>query len=190
MAMPFLRKTAARDPLPVTMSGVRMGERLLQIDINDPRVAGMLAAKVGLSGHAAMAVTDEAAAARARAAIADAGVLADVHVTGFDALPVPSDSFDVLVVHNAQNRLAGMDELVRSAAAREWHRVLRPGGRLVVIEAGTKTGLAALLRPAPKRDSCYDASGGTVNVLEAAGFRPVRMLGDREGYAFVEGMKT
>ena len=62
----FLRKSK-QAPLPVAMSGVRMGERVLQIGIDDPAVAGALAAKVGLSGHAAMALTGEPDAVKARA---------------------------------------------------------------------------------------------------------------------------
>ena len=53
------------EPLPVTMSAVRMGERVLQIGVDDPTIASAIAAKVGLSGNAAIAVTDERDAARA-----------------------------------------------------------------------------------------------------------------------------
>jgi ubiquinone/menaquinone biosynthesis C-methylase UbiE len=188
--MPFLRKTTARDPLPVTMSGVRMGERLLQVGVNDARLAGVLAAKVGLSGHAAMIVRDESAATRARAGIADAGGLVDLHVSPLDTLPFPPDGFDAIVVHNMDNLLASINGAQRAAVVGEWRRVLRMGGRIVVIEGGTRSGLGALLRPAPKADADYERNGGTIATLEAAGFRPVRLLGDREGYKFIEGLKT
>ena len=62
----FLRKVAACEPLAVAMSGVRLGERLLQIGVDDPPLLGALAAKVGLSGHAAVVTLDERSA-RARA---------------------------------------------------------------------------------------------------------------------------
>ncbi len=39
----FLRKTRI-EPLPVTMSAVRMGERVLQIGVDDPAVASAIAA--------------------------------------------------------------------------------------------------------------------------------------------------
>ena len=188
--MPFLRKTAARDPLPVTMSGVRMGERLLQVGVNEARLAGLLAAKVGLSGHAAMVVPDEAAATRARAGIDDAGVLVDLHVSPLDTLPFPPAGFDAMVVHNVENLLASLTGAQRAAAVGEWRRVLRMGGRIVVIEGGTRSGLRALLRPGPTADPDYERSGGTIATLEGAGFRPVRLLGDREGYKFIEGLKT
>ena len=187
----FLRKpTTRRDPLPVTMSGVRMGERVLQIGVGDPRVAGAIAAKVGLSGHAAMVVADDAAAARARDGIADAGGLVDLQVTSSDRLPFDDGSFDALVVHNMDLGLAAQDAERRGVRLAEWRRVLRDGGRLVVIEAGTRTGLGALLRPGPKADAAYEERGGTVAALQAAGFKPVRLLGDREGFKFIEGLKT
>src|SRR5439155_8639894 len=97
----FLRKTktARSEPAAVIMSGVRMGERLLQLGVDDARLAGVLAAKVGLSGHAAIAVADEASGERARDAAADAGVLVDVRVTPLDALPFPDACLDVVIVH-------------------------------------------------------------------------------------------
>ncbi len=42
----FLRKSNLVR-LPVVMSGVKMGERVLQIGIDDPSLAGAIAAKVG-----------------------------------------------------------------------------------------------------------------------------------------------
>ena len=36
----FLRKTKSTEPLPIVMCGVRMGERVLQIGIDDPSLAG------------------------------------------------------------------------------------------------------------------------------------------------------
>ena len=59
----FLRQsTVGREPLAIAMSGVRMGERLLQIGMDTPVVSGLLAAKPGLSGESAMVVPDDATA--------------------------------------------------------------------------------------------------------------------------------
>ena len=70
----FLRKSKTdTEPLPMTMSGVRMGERLLQIGVDDPKLRRRDGAKVGLSGSASVAVSDEAAAARARGGAARRG---------------------------------------------------------------------------------------------------------------------
>ena len=67
--------------------------------------------------------------------------------------------------------------------------MLRAGGRIVVIEAGRRGGLAGLLRPAPD-ESGYQASGGAVAALTTAGFRAARLLAEREGYRFTEAMKS
>ncbi len=64
----FLRRsTHARDPLAVAMSGVRLGERVLQVGVDDARLVGLIAAKTGLSGSAACVVADEQQAAKAKA---------------------------------------------------------------------------------------------------------------------------
>src|SRR5687768_14744449 len=104
----FLRKPNL-ERLPVAMSGVRMGERVLQIGVADAWLVGAIAAKVGLSGHAAIAVSDEHQAARARAGTAAAGALADVQTTRA-ALPFDEETFDVVVVHAAAMSQALADQ--------------------------------------------------------------------------------
>ena len=66
----FLRKSSVgSEPLSVTMSGVRLGERALQIGLDDPNIAALIAAKTGMTGQASLVVGDEAAAASARDAV-------------------------------------------------------------------------------------------------------------------------
>ena len=189
---PFnFRRKLEREPLAVTMSGVRMGERVLQIGVNDPRLAGAIAAKAGLSGHAAMAVADQTAAERANQGAIEAGRLIDVHVTPLDRLPFPEHAFDVVIINAMDGLLDRLEEMPRTQLLRECRRVVRDGGRVVSIEAGPRAGLGALLRRGSHEpDSAYLASGGTVSALQTAGFRPVRLLAEREGYRFVEGLKT
>jgi ubiquinone/menaquinone biosynthesis C-methylase UbiE len=187
----FLRKSnVEREPLPVTMTGVRMGERVLQIGLADARLTSMLAAKPGLSGHAALVVADDATADRARAVAAEAGLLVDVHVAPMHALPIPDHSFDVVIVHDAAGVLGPLAAPARTQAMADSARVLRGGGRLIALEAGTATGIRALLHRTPPPDPAYEASGGTAAVLQTAGFRAVRVLADRDGYRFIEGLKT
>jgi len=187
----FLRKSnVEREPLPVTMTGVRMGERVLQIGLAEPRLASLLAAKPGLSGHSALVVHDERQAERARAVAAEAGLLIDVHIAPMHALPIPAGTFDVVIVHDAAAALAPLAASARTQAMAEGARVLRSGGRLIALEAGTASGLRGMLRRTPPTDPAYDASGGTSAVLEAAGFRAVRLLADRDGYRFIEALKA
>lgn len=182
----FLRKSNL-ERLPIAMVGVRMGERVLQIGVDDPSLAGSIAAKVGLSGQAAIAVADEAAASKARSAAGKAGVLVDVQITSVQTLPFADADFDVVVINGMGGLLSKADESARGSVLRETARVLRSGGRVVVIEAGPRQGLSALLRPA-RSNPAYDAKGGAAGALALAGFRS-RVLAQREGYRFTEGLK-
>jgi len=171
------------------MSAVRMGERVLQIGVDDPAVASAIAAKVGLSGNAAIAVTDERDAARAHGAAANAGVLVDVKVSPLAPLPFDNDAFDLIIVHSVRGLLSSLDPNLRVEAMREWHRVVRRGGRVMTIEPGAVSGIKSLIQPR-RSDDGYEGRGGVVGALEVAGFRPVRLLADREGYKFAEGIKS
>ena len=182
----FLRQsTVGREPLAIAMSGVRMGERLLQIGMDTPVVTALLAAKPGLSGESAMVVPDDATAVSAKRAAENAGALVNIRVHALDALPFDRQAFDLVVVHNREGQLANMGD-TRTRALQECRRVIRPGGRIIVIDKGTPSGLAAIFqsRKGP------EARALTVETLEAAGFRSVRPLGDRDGFSFVEGIKA
>jgi SAM-dependent methyltransferase len=175
----FLRK-ANLERLPVAMSGVRMGERALQIGVDDASLVGAIAAKVGLSGHAAVVVTDDRQAARARAGAAAAGALADVHTTQ-TTLPYEDDAFDVVVVHAAAVAHAFAHQ--GAALLSDSRRVLRAGGRIVVIE-GRGRGWMRRVRPAALAELA-----AVLQALASAGFRGARLLAEREGYRFVEAVK-
>jgi ubiquinone/menaquinone biosynthesis C-methylase UbiE len=177
------------DPLAVSMAGVKLGERLLQIGVDDATLAGQLAAKTGLSGTAAHMVSSDDDAVRVNRGAKKVGVLVEVRVGAVDRLPFEDAAFDLVVIHSVSGQLAAAGSDQRAATLREAHRVLRPGGRLVAIEAGTVTGLRSVLRSAPRAQAAYDAQGGTAAALGLAGFGAVRDLGDREGLKFVEGLK-
>ena len=180
----FIRKSTL-ERLPVAMSGVGMGERALQIGIDDPSLAGAIAAKVGLSGHAAIVVTDDRAAAKAHAAAATAGVLVDVQVTPFDSLPFPSDSFDAIVLHADADALPPLEGTAAVEMLREGRRVLRTGGRILVVEGGPRRGVGGWFRS--RQPPLHP--GAVAGALGAAGFRAARLLAEREGYRFTEGLK-
>ena len=187
----FLRKAKLdTEPLPIKMSGIRMGERLLQIGVDDPKLLAAMALKIGLSGSTSVVVQDETSAARARASAAAAGTLIDLHVTPIDRLPFPDAAFDVVVLHGVGGLLRVLAAEGRAGSAlSEVRRVLRHGGRIIAIEPGPRSGVAGLLRR-HRPDPQYEASGGPVAALQAAGFRPARVLWEREGYRFTEGLKA
>jgi len=183
----FLRQTTVgREPLAVAMSGVRMGERVLQIGMDTPEVTAVLAAKPGLSGESSMVVPNDATAVSARRAAEKAGALVNIRVHDLENLPYDPQSFDLVVVHNRSGQFASLNEAQRSRALQECRRVLRSGGRIVVIDQGTPTGLTAIFKS--RKDP--ESAAVTVRELGTAGFRSVRPLGDRDGYSFVEGMNA
>ncbi len=185
----FLRKSTPRDPLAVEMTAARMGERLLQVGADDRTLPGALAVKVGLSGEAASTVPDAATAALARQAAERAGALMDVHVGLEPPLPYATDHFDLVVCHSQQGLLSARPADARVALLADLRRVLRPGGRILVLEAGQAEGLGRLTARGGDPES-YRSAGGAEPALREAGFKPVRLLVEREGIRFFEGLKA
>jgi ubiquinone/menaquinone biosynthesis C-methylase UbiE len=169
--------------LVIGMAGVKLGDCLLQVGCADGGQLGAIASKVGLSGRAVAVVPDDAAAVRARKGAAAAGVLVEVEVAPPASLPLDDASFDLAVIDDTAGLLGAMTESDRHGSARELLRVLRPGGRLIVIGRTPRTSLGSLLGKAP--GTAFDAGP----LLQDCGFRAVRNLAEREGLAFVEGVK-
>ena len=183
----FLKRN---DPylLVTSMTGVKMGDRLVQIGcVHGGRLAAV-AGKVGLSGRAVLIAPDDASAARARKSARDAGVLVEIDVAPPTRLPCDDGAFDLTVVDETSGLLATMPPEDRVAAIRELVRVLRPGGRCVLIGAVPRGGLGALLTRAQSGPP-FVASGQATIALEAEGFKSARLLAEREGLVFVEGIK-
>jgi len=182
----FLKR---QDPnvLVVGMAGAKMGDRLLHVACPNGTRMAALAAKVGLSGRAVAVVADEASAARARKGAEDAGVLVEIEIAPATRLPIDDASIDLAVVDDTGGAFAALTTEERGAAVRELARVVRPGGRTVIIGTGSATGLARLLGKATAPSFATSSDGGAA--LQNAGFRSVRTLAEREGLVFVEGVK-
>lgn len=170
------------DPLQVSMTGVRMGERFLQIGCDDRALLSGLAAKVGLSGTAAVASLDQASATRAAGVGAKVGALIDVRPIADEGLPFDDDHFDMIVVDDTHGAFGRLSDNSRASVLRDARRVVRPSGRIEVVEG---VGSGGLMARAVTRPSGYDV----VRDLKTAGFRPVRALAERDGYRFVEGLR-
>ena len=170
--------------LVVGMTGVQMGDRIAQIGCPEGGRLAAIAGKVGLSGRAVAVVPDEASAARARKAAAREGVLLELEIAPPTRLPEADAAFDLVVIDDTGGLLATMGADDRVAAVREALRLLRPGGRVMVIGSAPRAGLGALFtraQPAQRFDP--------TPALQAGGCKAVRVLAEREGLVFFEGMK-
>jgi ubiquinone/menaquinone biosynthesis C-methylase UbiE len=187
----FFNRFAKRDApfqLVVGMTGVKLGDRVVQIGCAHGGRLAAVAAKVGLSGRAVAIVSDEASAARAQKASADAGVLIEVERAPSTKLPIEDGSADLAIIDDTAGAFGAQRAEDRAATVRELARILRPGGRAMIIGAAPRQGLAALLSGGSHAPSLA-ASGEATKVLDADGFRGSRTLADREGLVFVEGIK-
>jgi hypothetical protein len=162
----------AMDPLHVSMTGARMGERFLQIGCSDRALLAGLASKVGLSGSASVVVNNSQEAKLAESIARKVGAL--IEVTTIDigqAWPFDQASYDMVVIDDTASEFWS-DELVGSGLRHAFGSV-RPGGRIEVV---TK-----IDTPHEKVDF--------VERLTEAGFKPVRILAERNGFRFVEGLR-
>jgi ubiquinone/menaquinone biosynthesis C-methylase UbiE len=168
------------------MAGLKIGKSVLQVYGSDHGLIAALAKVVGLSGQAyAVAQTQGDREAFERQA-ADAGVLVDVKVAEIVALPYDDDSLDFVVIKQV---LGGLTQNDRVLCLQQALRVLRPGGRCLVVDTAMRGGLGAVLSR-QSLDIRYVESGGAKHALEHEGFRGIRLLAERDGLSFVEGVKS
>ena len=183
--MPILKKLKGETDLRVSMAGLRLGDKVLQIGSGDPRLIAMLAAQVGISGQASALVPDDGGAAPISRAAQSRGVLVDVKVAPLRTPPFAQGWFDVVVIPALIGAMRPHERVGTLQGARQ---VLRVGGRCLVIEAAPRGGLGALFS-GRALDPHYRSQGGAEAALRAEGFKPVRTLAERQGLLFTEGVK-
>ena len=170
------------DPLQVSMTGVRMGERFVLIGCDDPVLLAGLGAKVGMSGVCAVVALDEHQAVRAKSAAARAGVLIELKISRDGEVPFGEAAFDMAVIDDTQGDFANRPAKLRATVLANVRMALRKSGRIEVVEGLGSSGLFAKATPRPQG---YDAA----KELEAAGFTPVRVLAEVTSFRFVEGLR-
>jgi len=183
--MPIFKKLKGESDLRVVMTGLQLGDKVLQIGGVEPGLIALLAAKVGLSGQASALVPNDPAADPIRRAAERHGVLVDVKIAPLRTPPFAQGWFDVVVVPEL---IGTMRPHERVGALQGLRHVLRVGGRCLIIETAPRGGLGALFS-GRSLDSHYRAQGGAESALRSEGFKPVRTLAEREGLLFTEGMK-
>jgi ubiquinone/menaquinone biosynthesis C-methylase UbiE len=178
--MKIFRQGPGPHHLAVSMIGVKLGDRLLQIGCGDGGLFAALAAKTGLTGRAVAIDSSDEAVARATRAAEREGVLVEISSAPLAPLPFATGSFDVVVLLDS---LRPLTPEARTALLAEVSKVLRAGGRAIIVEAAARSGLAALI--GPRSDPQYSAQ----EWLRSAGFKAVRIVAERDGQRFVEGVR-
>jgi ubiquinone/menaquinone biosynthesis C-methylase UbiE len=179
-------RDAARIDLPMSMAGIKLGDRVIVVGCGDARLVAAVALKAGLTGTACAIDESETRSQHAAAVALREGALVDTITAPWTSMPVDSESFDVAVVRDI---LAQLPPDRRPGCLAEVRRALRPGGRCLVIEPSARSGLGALIGR-HRVDPSYTAAGGALQALMAQGFHAVRTLAEREGLLFVEGVRA
>jgi hypothetical protein len=167
------------------MTGVRLGERLLQVGRGDPAFFAAAAGKTGLTGQASAVVESAQDAAALERAAAREGVLVEVVTAARGMWPQGEAAFDLAVVDG--NYILSLDGGGHSAVGAELRRVVRGGGRVLAIHrrSGGWRGFFGLEPAAP----AGAVAPQLTRFLDRAGFGPVRFLAAREGLTFVEAFR-
>jgi ubiquinone/menaquinone biosynthesis C-methylase UbiE len=177
-----LRKAAPTEPLIVSMTGLRVGDRLLIAGARDQKTVTLLAVKPGLSGRVCLVDEDGTHTSRGAAAAEREGALVESTTAPLTMLPFDPESFDVVVMNHVMADLTSDRRMMAFADAL---RVLRPAGRCVVIDAGRRSGLASLLGGGGQPTD----PAGIEQAMKGADFSGVRVLAERDGLLFIEGAR-
>jgi len=113
----------------VAAANLREGERVLDIAGGTGDLARAFARRVGVKGVVVLTDINEAMLRRGRDRLIDEGLLVPTALCDAEQLPFPNDTFDLLSVAFG---LRNMTHKERALA--EMNRVLKPGGRLLVLE--------------------------------------------------------
>ena len=113
----------------VAIARPRPGERVLDIAAGSGDLAAAMARRVGPSGEVWITDVNRRMLERGRDRLLDAGTLAPAVQCDAEKLPFPAARFDCITIG------FGLRNMTRKEAAlAEAARVLKPGGRLVVLE--------------------------------------------------------
>ena len=113
----------------VTVANVKEGFEVLDIAAGTGDLALAFAKKVGKTGRVVHTDINHAMLATGRDRLLDAGVQLPTLVCDAEQLPFANDHFDVVSVAFGLRNMTHKD-----VALAEMHRVLKPGGKLLVLE--------------------------------------------------------
>ena len=115
----------------IELSGVRRGHRVLDIAGGTGDLAAKFSKLGGPAGQVVLADINSSMLEVGREKLTDKGIVANIDYVQANAecLPFPDDYFDCLTIAFGLRNVTDKD-----AALRSMHRVLKPGGRCLVLE--------------------------------------------------------
>ncbi len=181
----ILRRAHGESPhhAAVSMIGARPGDTVLFCGASRPELAGGVGAISGLNGQTTVVDRRAGAGARVAAAAAAAGALVDFEDAPLTLLPFDTGHWDAAVIVDGLRALEGQTAQVLAEAV----RVVRPGGRIILLDRVNRPGLFGLFRNA---DVSAEPAEQVVAMLGAAGLRAARLLAEVEGARYFEAVKS
>jgi demethylmenaquinone methyltransferase / 2-methoxy-6-polyprenyl-1,4-benzoquinol methylase len=113
----------------IALAGVRKGERVLDVASGSGDLASAFARRAGPEGQVWLTDINRAMLARGRDRLLDAGRTLPLAQCNAECLPFRADYFDCVSVAFGLRNMTHKD-----VALAEMRRVLKPGGRLLVLE--------------------------------------------------------
>ena len=113
----------------IETSGAKPGQRVLDIAGGTGDLSRAFAKKVGASGQVWLTDINSSMLGVGRDRLLDAGFALPVAQCDAEKLPFPDNYFDIVSVAFGLRNMTHKD-----AALKEMHRVLKPGGKLLVLE--------------------------------------------------------
>lgn len=115
----------------IELAGARRGQHVLDLAAGTGDISARFAEIVGPPGQVVMSDINAAMLGRGRARLDDVGIVGNIHyaLANAEALPFASDSFDRVTIGFGLRNVTHKER----ALAEMW-RVLRPGGRALVLE--------------------------------------------------------
>ena len=173
---------------PLTIETLNAGEVVLDLGSGAGLDCFLAAKRVGPEGHVIGLDMTDAMLEKARKNQALLGLTnVEFRKGEMEQMPVADASIDVIISNCVINLSPDKDRVFGEA-----HRVLRPGGRLMVADIATVGELAAELRTAEAWTGCI---GGAIPLddylgkLKAAGFAEVQVVASREWRPLMRSVK-
>jgi demethylmenaquinone methyltransferase/2-methoxy-6-polyprenyl-1,4-benzoquinol methylase len=115
----------------IQLSHVRYGEKVLDLAGGTGDMTALFRERVGDKGSVVLSDINAEMLKRGRDRLIDEGVAEGVHYAQIDAekLPFPDNSFDCVCIAFGLRNVTHKDDALKSM-----HRVLKPGGRVIVLE--------------------------------------------------------